>query len=92
MYVITIDVTQSSSNTCSLELLMCSLELLDLLEKTDQVTDWYMLGVYLKIPHSILDDIEKRLSTHGVKQCKTEMFVLWKRRTPGAYWEQCKSR
>ena len=45
--------------------LMSSLELLDFLEETDQVTDWYMLGVYLKMPHGILDDIEKRLSTRS---------------------------
>ena len=62
---------------------MSSLELLDLLEETDQVTDWYMLGVYLKMPRDTLTDIEKRLSTHGVKRCKTEMFDLWTRRTPG---------
>ena len=43
---------------------MCSLELLDLLEETDQVTDWYMLGVYLKMPHSILDDIEEETIHH----------------------------
>ena len=67
-----------------------SLELLDLLEETDQVTDWYMLGVYLKMPRDTLTDIEKRLSTHGVKRCKTEMFDLWTRRTPGASWEQIK--
>ena len=68
----------------------CSLELLDFLEETDQFTDWYMLGVYLKMPRGILDDIEKRLSTHGVKRCKMEMFDLWTRKTPGASWEQIK--
>ena len=68
----------------------CSLELLDFLEETDQFTDWYMLGVYLKMPRGILDDIEKRLSTNGVKRCKMEMFDLWTRKTPGASWEQIK--
>ena len=50
---------------------MCSLELLDLLEETDQVTDWYMLGVYLKMPRDTLTDIEKRLSTPKASERKS---------------------
>ena len=67
---------------------MSSLELLDLLQETDQVTDWFILGLYLKIPRVNLTDIEKRFSSHGVQRCKAEMFEVWMRNTPDACWEQ----
>ena len=52
------------------------------------MTDWFMLGLYLKIPRVNLTDIEKRFSSLGVQRCKTEMFEVWKRNTPDACWEQ----
>ena len=53
------------------------------------MTDWYMVGVFLKMPTKDLDDIEKRFSTaHGVTRCKTALFTLWLQRNPNASWDQ----
>ena len=59
-------------------------ELPDILDKTAQFTEWYMLGVYLKLSKGKLDDIEKRLC----KQCKIELFNLWMKTNHDASWEQ----
>lgn len=58
----------------------------DFLDATD--TDWYLLGVYLELPHEQLSDIERRFSHHGHKRCKIELFDLWVRTTSDASWEQ----
>lgn len=58
----------------------------DFLDATD--TDWYLLGVYLDLPHEQLSDIERRFSHHGHKRCKIELFDLWVRTTSDASWEQ----
>ena len=66
-----------------------SINLTDLLEETDRLTDWYTLGVFLKMPTKDLDDIEKRFSTaHGVTRCKIALFTLWLQRNPNASWDQ----
>ena len=67
---------------------MSFLSLIDLLEKTNQVTDWYTLGVYLKMPSEELKDIEWRLSGKGLKRCKIELFSSWLKRYSDASWEQ----
>ena len=51
-----------------------SLSLPDLLEKTNKVTDWYALGVFLKMSSEELKDIERRLSDEGIRRCKIELF------------------
>ena len=61
--------------------------MLDLLEETDQVTDWYMLGMYLKLPRDKLTEIERQFSGHGARRCKLEMFDLWMKLNPDASWE-----
>ena len=53
-----------------------SLSVVGLLEKLHQVTDWYMLGVYLELPREKLSQIEKQFLNHGLRRCKTEMFDL----------------
>ena len=58
----------------------------DFLDATN--TDWYLLGIYLDLPHEQLSDIERRFSSHGPKRCKVEMYDLWIRTTPDASWEQ----
>ena len=40
------------------------------------VTDWYMLGVHLDIPHHKLDEIEKNY-TKDNGRCKLEIFKIW---------------
>ena len=65
------------------------INLTDLLEETDKLTDWYTMGVFLKMPTKDLDDIEKRFSTaHGVTRCKIALFTLWLQRNPNASWDQ----
>ena len=65
------------------------INLTDLLEETDRLTDWYMLGVWLKMPTEDLKDIESRFaSTAGLTRCKTELFTLWLQRNPNASWDQ----
>ena len=65
------------------------INLTDLLEETDRLSDWYMLGVWLKMPTEDLKDIENRFaSTAGLKRCKTELFTLWLQRNPNASWDQ----
>ena len=65
------------------------INLTDLLEETDRVTDWYTFGVFLKMPTEDLKDIENRFaSTAGLKRCKIELFTLWLQRNPNASWDQ----
>ena len=64
------------------------INLTDLLEETDKLADWYMLGVFLKMPTKDLDDIEKRFSTAGLMRCKTALFTLWLQRNPNESWDQ----
>ena len=65
------------------------INLTDLLEETDKLTDWYTLGVWLKMPSEDLKDIENRYaSTAGLKRCKIELFTLWLQRNPNASWDQ----
>ena len=67
---------------------MSSLELPDILDETAQFTEWYTLGVYLKLSKGELDDIEKRLCSQGSKRCKIELFNLWMKTNHDASWEQ----
>ena len=65
------------------------INLTDLLEETDKLTDWYTFGVFLKMPTEDLKDIENRFaSTAGLKRCKIELFTLWLQRNPNASWDQ----
>ena len=52
---------------------MVELCLLNFLEETAEVTDWYMLGLYMKLPSKDLSLIE--------------LFNVWMKRTPNASWE-----
>ena len=66
---------------------MVELCLLNFLEKTAEVTDWYMLGLYMKLPSKDLSLIEKQFSSQQPKRCKAELFNVWMKRTPNASWE-----
>ena len=63
-------------------------QLPDILDETAQFTEWYMLGVYLKLSKGDLDGIEKRLCSQGSKRCKIELFNLWMKTNNDASWEQ----
>ena len=68
---------------------MSSLELclLSFLEETAEVTDWYMLGLYMGVPKKDLTQIEKQSSSQGSARCRAELFDVWMKRTPNASWE-----
>ena len=61
--------------------------LLNFLEETADVTDWYMLGLYMGVPPKDLSHIEKQFSSQGAAQCRAELFNVWKKRTPNASWK-----
>ena len=69
--------------------MMSSLELclLSFLEETAEVTDWYMLGLYMGVPQKDLAHIEKQTSSQGSARCRAELFGVWMKRTPNASWE-----
>ena len=64
-----------------------SLTLPSFLEETANVSDWYMLGVYMNIPSKDLSHIEKQFSSQGSARCRAELFDVWMKRTPNASWE-----
>ena len=66
---------------------MVELCTLSFLEETAEFTDWYMLGLYMKIPSKDLSLIEKQFSCGGPTRCKAELFNVWMKRTPNASWE-----
>ena len=61
--------------------------LLHFLEETADVTDWYMLGLYMGVPQKDLTYIEKQSSGQGSARCRAELFGVWMKRTPNASWE-----
>ena len=61
--------------------------LLSFLEETAEVTDWYMLGLYMGVPKNDLEDIQKQSSSKGSARCRAELFGVWMKRTPNASWE-----
>ena len=61
--------------------------LLKFLEETADITDWYMLGLYMGVLPKDLAHIEKQSSGHGSARCRAEMFGVWMKRTPNASWE-----
>ena len=56
--------------------------------KLRQVTDWYMLGVYLDLPLYELDKIRHIFHNEGVERCKVALFDLWTRTKPKCSWEE----
>ena len=68
-------------------LLRSELCLLNFLEETADVTDWYMLGLYMGVPQKDLAHIEKQSSGQGSARCRAELFGVWMKRTPNASWE-----
>ena len=58
------------------------------LAKVRQVTDWYMLGVYLELPPYELDNIRYLFHSYGVERCKVALFGLWTRTKPKCTWKE----
>ena len=61
--------------------------ILNFLEETVDITDWYMLGLYMGVPQKDLAHIEKQSSGQGSARCRAELFAVWMKRTPNASWE-----
>ncbi len=56
-----------------------------LLANLSDVTEWFLLGIYLDIPESDLEKI--RYENHwNVTDCKCEMLSTWLRRNPQPTW------
>ena len=53
-----------------------------------QVTDWYMLGVYLELPPHELDKIRHIFHSDGIERCKVALFELWTKTKPKCSWEE----
>ena len=68
-------------------LLSTELCLLNFLEDTADVVDWYMLGVYMNLPSKELSHIEKQFSSQGSARCKTEFIRLWIPARPNGLFE-----
>ena len=68
----------------TIEMTLC---LHSFLEQTADVTEWYMLGVYIDVPREDLSHIEKEYSSQGSARCRAELFNVWMKRTPNASWE-----
>ena len=67
--------SMTDSEPCRMSTLPVSeLCLLNFLEETADVTDWYMLGLYMGVPPRDLAHIEKQSSSQGSARCRAEMF------------------
>ena len=51
------------------------------------VTNWFLLGVNLRLPKHELSKIQQNYAHQGNDQQRVEMLDLWLRRTPNATWE-----
>ena len=49
--------------------------------------DWRTLGIFLDVEDCILDEIECRYESKGVRICKEELFKGLKRKTNDSTWE-----
>ena len=70
--------------TCLLHLGTSSLR--ELVETLEEVVQWFQFGIHLGIPYYELSIIKAEHELKGVRRCKTEMFHLWLKSTPGAKW------
>ena len=52
------------------------------------ITDWHVLGVYLRIPKNKLDVIKAQHQSQGIDKCKLEVLEAWLRENPDASWKQ----
>ena len=60
-----------------------------LLTELRDVTNWHLLGVYLRVPQSILTDIETFYQqSEGPDRCKVETLRVWLQRNPDASWKE----
>ena len=53
-------------------------ELRDLVNELSTVSQWYLLGIYLRLHPSALDVI-KNNSCADTKECRTQMLIEWQR-------------
>ena len=60
-----------------------------LLTELKDVTNWHMLGVYLRVRESKLEDIETRYQqSQGLDRCKKEVLCAWLQTNPDASWKE----
>ena len=57
------------------------------MEELKEITDWYELGIHLKVPYHALRGIEVQFSgAHGVQRCKYEVIRKWWDLSSNADW------
>ena len=62
-----------------------SLSIPVLLTELKDVTNFHMLGVYLRVPRKRLVEIERQFQmSQGLDRCKEEVLSAWLQITPGA--------
>ena len=61
-------------------------DLPNLLKRTEQITDWRLLGHWLKVPVDTLNTIEQNRGG-DVRHCKEEVLNYWIKNEPTASWE-----
>ena len=54
------------------------------------VTNWFLLGTYLKLEQPVLKKISADYGREGTERCKLEMIACWKRQDPAANWQKLK--
>ena len=59
-----------------------------MLEKLHSVTDWYILGIHMRVETSQLDKIRIQFHVHGVDRCKAELFKYWLKNVSRPSWSK----
>lgn len=57
----------------------------EVLNETEEVTEWYSLGIRLDIKCDVLDQIERNYNGDA-ERCKTEVLKFWLRNTEERTW------
>ena len=64
-----------------------SLTVANFLLALEKENDWHTLGIFLDAEDCILDEIECRYESKGIRRCKEELFKGLKHRTNDSTWE-----
>jgi len=55
-------------------------------DELSTVSDWYQLGIKLRVPDYKLDEIQRSYPTEGCSRWKVEALSFWLRSTPNSSW------
>ena len=60
------------------------MDLLEVIEATNEIRDWFTLGLVLKIDHTELKALEQQY--RDLKRCRQEMLISWISSSNDATW------